>query len=67
MATRFVHTLLFACPECNLPVAVSRISKEKNLEGVDAEQLHIRKESSQSCLRQHCCAPESWPNLIRTS
>jgi hypothetical protein len=42
MATRFVHTLLFACPGCNLPVAVSLISKEKNLDGVDAEQLHIR-------------------------
>lgn len=42
MADRFVHTLLFACPECNLPVAISRISKEKNLEGVDAEKLHIR-------------------------
>ncbi len=42
MAARFVHMLLFVCPECNLPVAISRVSKEKNLEGVDAEQLHIR-------------------------
>jgi aspartate carbamoyltransferase regulatory subunit len=42
MASRFVHTLLFACPECNLPVAISRISKEKNFEGVDAENLRIR-------------------------
>ncbi len=42
MATRFVHTLLFACPECNLPVAISRVSNEKNLEGVDAEQLQLR-------------------------
>jgi hypothetical protein len=42
MAARFVHTLLFACPECNLPVAISRVSKEKNFEGVDAENLRIR-------------------------
>ncbi|MGB7729347.1 MAG: hypothetical protein WBL50_15050 [Candidatus Acidiferrum sp.] len=42
MATRFVHTLLFVCPECNLPVAISRVSEEKNFEGVDAEQLQLR-------------------------
>jgi aspartate carbamoyltransferase regulatory subunit len=42
MATRFVQTLLFACPECNLPVAISRVSKEKNCEGVDADNLRIR-------------------------
>jgi hypothetical protein len=41
MSMRYVHTLLFACPDCNLPVAISRISKEKNLETVDAERLHI--------------------------
>jgi aspartate carbamoyltransferase regulatory subunit len=42
MATRFVHVLLFSCPDCNLPVSISRISNEKNLETVDAEHLHIR-------------------------
>jgi hypothetical protein len=41
MATRFVHVLLFVCPDCNLPVAISRVSSEKNLETVDAERLHI--------------------------
>jgi hypothetical protein len=41
MAARYVHVLLFVCPECNLPVAISRVSTEKNLEGVDAEMLHI--------------------------
>jgi uncharacterized protein YlaI len=42
MSTMYVHILLFVCPECNLPVAISRVSKEKNLEAVDAECLHIK-------------------------
>lgn len=41
MSARYVHVLLFVCPECNLPVAISRVSNEKNLEGVDAERLEI--------------------------
>jgi hypothetical protein len=40
-ATRFVHILLFACPDCNLPVSTSRVSNERNLETVDAEHLCI--------------------------
>jgi uncharacterized protein YlaI len=38
---RYVHVLLFMCPECSLPVAISRVSKEKTLEMIDAERLHI--------------------------
>jgi hypothetical protein len=41
MANRFVHVLLFICPDCNLPVAISRVSSERNFETVDGEQLHI--------------------------
>ena len=41
MATRYVHILLFVCPECNFPVAISHVSNEKNLEGVDAERLDL--------------------------
>jgi hypothetical protein len=41
MATKYAHVLLFVCPECNLPVAISRVSAEKNLEGIDAERLHV--------------------------
>jgi len=41
---RFAHTLLFACPECNLPVSVSRISDKKNLEEVDALLIRTRCE-----------------------
>jgi hypothetical protein len=38
---RYIHVLLFVCPDCNLPVSISRVSNEKNLETVDAERLHI--------------------------
>ena len=67
MATRFVHTLLFACPECNLPVAISRVSKEKNFEGVDAENLRIRcshcermSDTTAVMTKKHYV--EEWPN-----
>jgi endogenous inhibitor of DNA gyrase (YacG/DUF329 family) len=40
--TRFVHTLLFACPECGSPVAINRVTNEKKLEIVDAERLRIK-------------------------
>jgi hypothetical protein len=39
---RYAHILLFACPDCNLPVSISRVSNEKNLETVEAERLHIK-------------------------
>jgi aspartate carbamoyltransferase regulatory subunit len=39
---RFAHTLLFVCPECNLPVAISRVSHEKNFEAIDSERLRIK-------------------------
>jgi hypothetical protein len=42
VATRYAHVLLFICPECDLPVAVSRVSTEKNLESVDVQRLHIK-------------------------
>ena len=38
---RYAHVLLFACPDCNLPVSISRVSNEKNLEIVDAERLRV--------------------------
>jgi hypothetical protein len=41
MADRYVHVLLFVCPECGLPVVISRVSAEKNSEDVDAQRLHI--------------------------
>ena len=39
---RYAHTLLFVCPDCNLPIAISRISDKKNLEGVDGELVRIK-------------------------
>jgi hypothetical protein len=41
MSMRYVHILLFACPDCRLPVSISRVSNERNLETVDAERLRI--------------------------
>lgn len=38
---RYVHVLLFVCPDCNLPVSISRVSNEKNLETVDAEHFRM--------------------------
>jgi aspartate carbamoyltransferase regulatory subunit len=38
---RYVHILLFACPDCSLPISISRVSNEKNFETVDTEHLHI--------------------------
>jgi len=41
MSTKYVHILLFVCPACNLPVAISRVSDERNAEAIDVERLHI--------------------------
>lgn len=35
MTTRYVHTLLFSCPHCKLPVAVSDIREEGNIEAME--------------------------------
>ena len=39
---RYAHTLLFVCSDCNLPISVSRISHEKNLEDVQSRIIEIR-------------------------
>jgi len=35
--TRYVHTLLFICPECAASVSISEVRPEKNPENVDAK------------------------------
>jgi hypothetical protein len=40
-ATKYVHTLLFQCPDCDLPIAISRVTEARNLEEIDAEPLRI--------------------------
>jgi hypothetical protein len=37
---RYVHTLLFDCPRCKFPIAISLIKEEQNLEEIDVETLH---------------------------
>jgi hypothetical protein len=40
--TRYVHTLLFGCPKCELPIAISHVSDKENVEAVELESLSIR-------------------------
>jgi hypothetical protein len=42
MDVKYVHTLLFACPQCKLPVAVTRISEKRNLEAVATETVSMQ-------------------------
>jgi hypothetical protein len=39
---RFARTLLFICPDCNLPIATSRVAEQRNLEPLDAETFKIK-------------------------
>jgi hypothetical protein len=47
ISTKYVHTLLFVCPNCQFPIAITRVSEHRNLEGIDRESLRI------SC--SYCC------------
>lgn len=38
----YAHTLLFICPECNLPVSVSRVASHKNLEDIESNIMKVR-------------------------
>jgi len=38
---RYAHTLLFACPNCNFPIATSRIHDQKNLEPLEGEIFRV--------------------------
>ena len=42
MVDRYAYTFLFACPDCDLPVAVSRIREKNNLKVLDEESIHIK-------------------------
>ena len=39
---RYAHTLLFMCPECNLPISISRVRPQKNLETTASESFRLR-------------------------
>ena len=40
--SRFAHTMLFSCPECNLPVSAVRISDRKNGVEIDGERIRFK-------------------------
>ena len=37
--SRFVHILVFACPQCRLPIAVSRLSPKKTFDEFDGQRF----------------------------
>lgn len=39
---RYVHTLVFLCPQCAEPVAVAEVRAEQNLENADATMYRAR-------------------------
>lgn len=39
---RYAHTLLFICPDCNLPISVSRITHHKDLEHIESMLVRIK-------------------------
>ena len=43
---RYAHTFLFVCPDCNLPIAISKISDEKNVEQIDGARVCVTFPSS---------------------
>ena len=38
----YAHSLLFACPNCNFPIAISLVSEKKNFEDVDEELVAVK-------------------------
>lgn len=39
---RYAHTLLFVCPDCNSPIAASKISYSKSLEEIDGQHVWVK-------------------------
>jgi uncharacterized protein YbaR (Trm112 family) len=38
---RYVHILLFACPGCNLPVVIDRVTEAVNTESVETGAIRL--------------------------
>jgi transcription elongation factor Elf1 len=41
LSERYAHTLLFNCPDCDLPVSIACISQDKNLEQVASQTFRL--------------------------
>jgi hypothetical protein len=37
----YIHTLLFHCPKCNRPVAISLVREEGNTEAIDSYPISL--------------------------
>lgn len=42
VSSRYAHTFLFMCPECNLPVSISCVRPEKNLETIESQSFRLK-------------------------
>ena len=66
MTTRYVHTLLFSCPNCKLPMAVVRLSTDESLEPVDGERqkficLFCEKSANVIAAKAKMHLVDKWP------
>src|ERR1700694_2998750 len=63
-AIESVHLLLFGCPECGNPIAVSRVSEFYNLELLDATSFRVKCDCGWSgdflCAEARRHIVESW-------
>ena len=41
-SARYAHTFLFMCPDCNMPIAISRIRPERNLETIESRKFDLK-------------------------
>jgi aspartate carbamoyltransferase regulatory subunit len=69
MPVRYAHILVFTCPDCDLPIAISRVSKEKNLENINAEVLRLKcsyceKASSVRAVYAKRRYVDEWPPMV---
>jgi uncharacterized protein YbaR (Trm112 family) len=64
---RYVHILLFACPGCNLPVVINRITEEEYMESVNSESIRLTCSycglaSGANAIRAKKHFVEEWPD-----
>jgi len=41
MTKQYAHVLLFACPDCDSPIAISLVTNERNLESTDGQSMRV--------------------------
>ena len=54
MAIQYVHTFLFACPSCQLPISITRMSADQNPQSVGRGPMRA---SCCYCGKNSYCSP----------